>query len=109
METAPLGFRALAGGTDLFPNMKRRQQTPATVVALRGIAALHARQIGGDRGLTIGALTRLSALEHDGARCGVEPLRPIEAARGVVPADGAQIVDDVAAPQHEDTFVAKHS
>ena len=27
----------LAGGTDLLPNMKRRQQTPATLVALRGI------------------------------------------------------------------------
>src|SRR5262250_1898678 len=57
----------LAGGTDLFPNMKRRQQTPGTVVALRGIAALRARSISGDGGLTAGALTSLSALEHDPA------------------------------------------
>jgi 4-hydroxybenzoyl-CoA reductase subunit beta len=66
---ADLGPEAavLAGGTDLFPNMKRRQQTPATVVALRGIAALRGRSFGADRGLTIGALTRLSAIEHDSA------------------------------------------
>ncbi len=25
----------VAGGTDLYPNMKRRQQVPKTVVALR--------------------------------------------------------------------------
>ncbi|TMQ11272.1 MAG: 4-hydroxybenzoyl-CoA reductase [Deltaproteobacteria bacterium] len=64
---ADLGPEAavLAGGTDLFPNMKRRQQTPATVVALRGIAALRARAIDPARGLTLGALTRLSAIEHD--------------------------------------------
>ena len=30
----------LAGGTDLLPNMKRRQQTPATVIGLRGIPEL---------------------------------------------------------------------
>jgi 4-hydroxybenzoyl-CoA reductase subunit beta len=54
----------LAGGTDLFPNMKRRQQTPGTVVALRGIAALRERAT--DRGgLTLGALVPLSAIEHD--------------------------------------------
>jgi 4-hydroxybenzoyl-CoA reductase subunit beta len=65
---ADLGPEAavLAGGTDLFPNMKRRQQTPRTVVALRGIAALRGRGFGPDGGLTIGALTRLSAIEHDG-------------------------------------------
>ena len=30
----------LAGGTDLLPNMKRRHQTPATLVALRQVQAL---------------------------------------------------------------------
>jgi 4-hydroxybenzoyl-CoA reductase subunit beta len=74
---ADLGPEAavLAGGTDLFPNMKRRQQTPATVVALRGIASLRGRAFSPDGGpdggpdgsLTIGALTRLSAIEHDRA------------------------------------------
>jgi 4-hydroxybenzoyl-CoA reductase subunit beta len=57
----------LAGGTDLFPNMKRRQQTPGTVIGLRGIAALHARTAEPGRGIAIGALTRLSAIEHDPA------------------------------------------
>jgi 4-hydroxybenzoyl-CoA reductase subunit beta len=30
----------LAGGTDLLPNMKRRQQTPRVLIALRGISEL---------------------------------------------------------------------
>ena len=37
----------LAGGTDLVPNMKRRQQTPAAVIGLRGVPELR----GGKRGL----------------------------------------------------------
>jgi 4-hydroxybenzoyl-CoA reductase subunit beta len=57
----------LAGGTDLFPNMKRRQQTPGTVIGLRGIAALRARTAEPGRGISLGALTRLSAIEHDPA------------------------------------------
>jgi len=61
------GASVLAGGTDLFPNMKRRQQTPGTVIGLRGIAALRARAGGPSRGLTLGALTRLSVIEHDRA------------------------------------------
>jgi 4-hydroxybenzoyl-CoA reductase subunit beta len=43
----------LAGGTDLLPNMKRRQQTPATLVALRGVGEL--RTIANGSGLTLGA------------------------------------------------------
>ena len=30
----------VAGGTDLYPNMKRRQQTPATVISLMGVPEL---------------------------------------------------------------------
>ena len=30
----------VAGGTDLYPNMKRRQQTPAHVIALHAIPDL---------------------------------------------------------------------
>lgn len=55
----------LAGGTDLFPNMKRRQQTPSTVIALRRIAALHEQTGGEASGISIGALTRLSTIEAD--------------------------------------------
>jgi len=49
---------AVAGGTDLFPNMKRRQFTPRVLVALRnleGASGLHA-----NGGLDIGALATLS-------------------------------------------------
>jgi 4-hydroxybenzoyl-CoA reductase subunit beta len=53
----------LAGGTDLLPNMKRRQQTPATVIGLRGVRELAA--IHEDRGLRIGAGVSLAALVAD--------------------------------------------
>jgi 4-hydroxybenzoyl-CoA reductase subunit beta len=43
----------LAGGTDLLPNMKRRQQTPATLVALRGVPEL--KTIANGKGLALGA------------------------------------------------------
>ena len=33
----------LAGGTDILPNMKRRQQTPAVLVSLRRIASRSCR------------------------------------------------------------------
>ena len=68
----------VAGGTDLLPNMKRRQQVPSTLIGLRGIAELRAISNGnasatlrvapspsrGD-GLTIGASVTLSALVGD--------------------------------------------
>ena len=53
----------LGGGTDLLPNMKRRQQTPAIVVGLRGIREL-GELTNGD-GLTIGAGVTLAALTGD--------------------------------------------
>lgn len=56
----------LAGGTDLLPNMKRRQQTPATVIGLRGVAALRERSGDSRRGFTLGAMTRIAELERDG-------------------------------------------
>lgn len=57
----------LAGGTDLLPNMKRRQQTPSTVVGLRGVAGLHASSGDAARGVTLGAMTRLAQVERDRA------------------------------------------
>jgi 4-hydroxybenzoyl-CoA reductase subunit beta len=66
----------LAGGTDLIPNMKRRQQTPATVVGLRGVAALRERSGDPERGLTLGAMTRLVDLEGDGALAAAWPALP---------------------------------
>jgi 4-hydroxybenzoyl-CoA reductase subunit beta len=55
----------VAGGTDLYPNMKRRQCTPPVVIGLRGIAAL--KQVNGtpEQGLRIGATVTLTTLaEH---------------------------------------------
>lgn len=52
----------VAGGTDLYPNMKRRQQTPKTVVSVTRIGDLH--EIRGDAksGLVIGASVSLTEI-----------------------------------------------
>jgi 4-hydroxybenzoyl-CoA reductase subunit beta len=55
----------VAGGTDLYPNMKRRQQTPLTVISVMRLAELN--QISGDgkSGVRIGAsLTLTDIIEH---------------------------------------------
>ncbi len=55
----------VAGGTDLFPNMKRRQFTPAVVIGLRGIRALKQMDGSAQEGLRIGAGVTLTTLaEH---------------------------------------------
>ena len=43
----------IAGGTDLLPNMKRRQQTPATLISLNRVEEL--KRIANGSGLTLGA------------------------------------------------------
>jgi 4-hydroxybenzoyl-CoA reductase subunit beta len=53
----------LGGGTDLIPNMKRRQQVPSTVIGLRGIAELS--RVDERDGLEIGAGVTLTSLVHD--------------------------------------------
>jgi 4-hydroxybenzoyl-CoA reductase subunit beta len=53
----------VAGGTDLYPNMKRRQFEPKALVGLRSIAALQGIEGSAEAGLTIGAgmtLTQVS-------------------------------------------------
>jgi 4-hydroxybenzoyl-CoA reductase subunit beta len=59
--------QVVAGGTDLWPNMKRRQQTPGRVIGLRGIGALHQRGGTPSTGITLGAMTSLTQLENDEA------------------------------------------
>lgn len=63
LAESPADTMLLAGGTDLVPNMKRRQQTPSTVIGLRGVAELSA--IVEDGGLSIGAGVTLTSLVHD--------------------------------------------
>jgi len=55
----------VAGGTDLYPNMKRRQQTPPVVIGLGRIESL--RSIDGDpaTGLRVGAGVTLAELAAD--------------------------------------------
>jgi len=52
----------VAGGTDLYPNMKRRQFTPTTLIALGRAVP---RGISNGTGLTIGAGTTLTAVATD--------------------------------------------
>jgi 4-hydroxybenzoyl-CoA reductase subunit beta len=60
------GPRAMvvAGGTDLYPNMKRRHQMPEALVGLRRIDALRGVRGSPARGLRIGPATTLSDLER---------------------------------------------
>jgi len=52
----------VAGGTDLYPNMKRRQFTPSTLIALGKALP---RVIHNGKGLTIGAGATLTAVASD--------------------------------------------
>jgi 4-hydroxybenzoyl-CoA reductase subunit beta len=52
----------VAGGTDLYPNMKRRQFEPRVLVGLRGIREMTGVRGSARDGLTIGATTTLSTV-----------------------------------------------
>ncbi|MDQ3811256.1 MAG: FAD binding domain-containing protein [Chloroflexota bacterium] len=52
----------VAGGTDLYPNMKRRQQTPRTVISLSRLHELARIDGTPETGMTIGAGVTLTAL-----------------------------------------------
>ncbi len=54
----------VAGGTDLYPNMKRRHQVPTHVISLQDLPELHAVDVLPDGRVAIGAMVRLSLLEH---------------------------------------------
>lgn len=73
-ETAPDGM-AVAGGTDLYPNMKRRQFEPRTLVGLRGIRDLGRLAGEARRGITVGACVTLTRLaDHPDIRDGYRAL-----------------------------------
>ena len=55
----------VAGGTDLYPNMKRRQQTPYHLIDIRRIPQLSSLEVDGDGGLIIGAGVTLTRLIRD--------------------------------------------
>ena len=53
----------LAGGTDLVPNLKRRQMAPALLVAIRHLREL--RRVRNGHGLEIGSARRLAEIAAD--------------------------------------------
>ncbi len=54
----------VAGGTDLWPKMKRRQMEPATVIGLQQLSQLHSLQGSPQAGISLGANWTLSELER---------------------------------------------
>jgi 4-hydroxybenzoyl-CoA reductase subunit beta len=60
----PGDTRVVAGGTDLLPSMKQKLFTPPYLLDLRSVAELSGITSVGDGGITIGALTPLSVIEH---------------------------------------------
>jgi 4-hydroxybenzoyl-CoA reductase subunit beta len=59
----PNAAMLVAGGTDVYPNMKRQQYEPKTLIGLRQLRALHTLTGSAQHGLSIGAgvtLTQLS-------------------------------------------------
>jgi len=63
LAASPTETMLLAGGTDLLPNMKRRQQVPRVVVGLRGVAELSG--INRNSELTLGTMNSLTSLVRD--------------------------------------------
>lgn len=57
--------QVVAGGTDLFPNMKRRHQRPRSVVGLKRIADLRGTRGEPATGLRIGACSTLTSICRD--------------------------------------------
>jgi len=63
-DAGPQG-QFVAGGTDLYPNMKRRQQTPKTVISVGRLAELNRITGDGQSGVRVGAGVSLTDLcEH---------------------------------------------
>ncbi len=55
----------VAGGTDLYPNMKRRQQTPKTVISITRLRELHQIRGSAAEGVVIGSSVSLTEMcEH---------------------------------------------
>jgi len=63
----------VAGGTDLWPNMKRRQREPKTVVSLRRVRELNGLAWEKDGTLRLGPAATLRSIERDGKVRGTLP------------------------------------
>src|SRR5215510_5125774 len=60
----PEDILLVAGGTDVYPNMKRQQFTPKTLVGLRHMQELHACSGDMQYGLTLGAALSLTQVSQ---------------------------------------------
>ena len=58
-DVGPTG-QFVAGGTDLYPNMKRRQQTPKTVISVMRLSEMNRISGDGSSGVRIGASVSLT-------------------------------------------------
>src|SRR5688572_24007395 len=74
LAASPSDTMLLGGGTDLLPNMKRRQQVPRVVVGLRGVGEMSGLSLNGPPSpqsgfggpsAVIGAMTTLTSLVRD--------------------------------------------
>jgi 4-hydroxybenzoyl-CoA reductase subunit beta len=57
-------LKVIAGGTDLLPSMKQKLFTPPFLLDLRGVEELRGIRTAEDEGISIGALTTLTEIEH---------------------------------------------
>jgi 4-hydroxybenzoyl-CoA reductase subunit beta len=62
-DHAPEDAMAVSGGTDLYPNMKRRQFEPKVLVGLRALEGNRGLSGNGEKGITLGGLATLTSLE----------------------------------------------
>ena len=70
---ADSGARAIAGGTDLVPNLRRGIEQPAVLVDLSALRDFDAVQIGADGALTLGAGVTLARLASDAPIAALHP------------------------------------
>lgn len=64
-DYAPEEAMPVSGGTDLYPNMKRRQFEPKVLVGLRALDWNRGLTGTPDKGITLGGLATLSSLERN--------------------------------------------
>ncbi len=95
--------RLVAGGTDLWPNMKRRHQQAATVVSLMGVAELAGIRNGtgsDGEGAGPGPGDELASGHHAGAATSAAGARAVagaaEGSQGAVRIGATTLLDDVA-------------
>ena len=65
LQADPEHSSILAGGTDLLPNMKRRQQTPRRLISLRNVAELGQLTVAADE-VRIGGSIGIALFPQDG-------------------------------------------